>query len=632
MKKISMLMLLFVCILVLIGCNGTQGKDNIYKLEVVDNWNLLVHPLEEEYESGSIVEVHLHFRSGLSVGVKVNNETLVAKDYSMDCENLCQIVSFAMPNEDTTIYTHQNGYVILKCEDDKHQYGEGKVDTTSSVVPPPLIFICELCGDRKKVEQKLDDNPALIYLHGDYYGECIYENPTLSSLIEGKDFQFNFGKYNNIEGKAVLSIDSFFDNFLEDPFHDGLPALDLKTVSQIIYYELSVNNDLNKGIFIFKLENELYLFEATYRNSEYNILRGYLLVRNNNNTISTKANFTFFPSQKSDLNNEKLRSAYESYTIEHNWDLSSWGNYEIFNFTSEDIYNKYNLDVFEVYYEKSSFYFIKHNGIVYQISPFDLTHANSHCINHIAITDINDDGYIEILTAINTFADRDRYYYCTSFIRVIDTKSGHSIKITDYSNVNYFKENEDGIISIYNANGIVPVVDDLHDGILDNKYYDLSTNLFDTPVLNTSHYEFKEESIKASCDLFEAEVTINDGSIKFPYLFKTPISSPYFTINVNMKYLGETFGYTSPDGYLDGATVSFVNDNYSITCEPWCATCVVTKFIMMTGMEIEREYRYHEDLNNVNVGGIYDMVITYENEETGLKESIIIEDFLIVTR
>lgn len=350
------------------------------------------------------------------------------------------------------------------------------------------------------------------------------------------------------------------------------------------------------------------------------------------NTISTQANFTFFPSQKSNLHKEELQIAYKTYMIEHNWDLSSWGTYEIYNFTSEDIYNKYNLDIFEVYYVKSSYYFIKHNDTVYQMSPFDMSNSNSHCINHIAITDINNDGYIEILTAINSFADRENSYYCASFVRIIDTKSKNSIEITDYKNINYFKENEEGIISIYNADGVMPVVDDLHDGILDKKYYDLATNLFDTPVLNTSHYEFKERNVKASCDLFEVEVTINDGSIKFPYLFKSTYNSPYFTMNVKMTYLGKTFSYISPDGYLDGATVSFVYDNSSITCEGWSATCVITKFIIMTGMEIESEYRYHEDLNVVNEVGLYDMIITYENEETNLKESIVIKDFLQVTR
>ncbi|MBR2336962.1 MAG: hypothetical protein IKA61_03335 [Clostridia bacterium] len=344
-------------------------------------------------------------------------------------------------------------------------------------------------------------------------------------------------------------------------------------------------------------------------------------------------NFTFCPSQKSDMHNEELIIAYESYIIEHNRDLSSLGAYEIYNFTNEDVYYKYELDVFVVSYEKSSYYFVKHKDTVYQISPFDMNNENSHCVNHVAITDTNKDGYIEILTALNTFANRITSYYCTSFISVIDTKSKYSIEITDYNNIDYFKENEEGVISIYNANGVKPVVSDLHDGILDEKYYELATNLFDAPVLNTSNYEFKERNLTAACDLFKVEITINDASINFPYVFKSSYySSPYFTINVKMTYLGEEFSYTSPDGYLDGATVSFVNDSSVINCEDWLATTVVTKFVIVPGMEIERGYRYHESLNVVNEVGVYDMVITYENEETSLKESIVIEDFLQLTR
>ena len=505
MKKLLIFIMLFIFVCAFGGCNQTEVDDNKYKLEVVDNWNLLVHPLEEKYEAGSTVEVHLAFRSGPSVGIKINGGVLIAKDYSTTCDQLCNFVSFTMPNEDTTIYTHQNGYIAKSCGDDKHQYDEGKADVFSSVAPPPIIYTCKLCGHIMRVEQT--------------------------------------------------------------------------------------------------------------------------------KKINTQANFTFFPQPKSDLHEKELQNAYEQYMVEHNWDLSSWGTYEIFNFTSEDVYNKYKLDVFEVYYEKSSYYFVKHNDTLFQISPFDLSHGNSQCINHIAITDVNNDGHIEILTAINSFADRKTSYYCTSFIRIIDTRSKDSIKITDYKNISYFKENEEGIISIYNTNGVMPVVDDLHDGILDEKYYDMATNLFDAPVLNTSHYEFKERKVNASCDLFDVEVTINDGSIKFPYLFKsTYYDSPYFTVNVKMTYLGETFSYTSPDGYLDGATVSFVNNDSSINCEGWGATCVVTKFVIMTGMEIEKEYRYHEDLNAVNEVGIYDMVITYENDETNLKESIVIKDFLQVTR
>lgn len=505
MKKVLFNMFLFIFILCLVGCDYNQGNaNNKFKLEVIDNWNLLNHLLEKEYEAGEIVEIHLAFRSSPSVGIIINGEELVSKEYSTECETSCQIVRFTMPNKDTTVYTHQNGYIAKMCSENNHQYDEGKVDLTSTSNIHPLIYTCKICGHKNIVEQT--------------------------------------------------------------------------------------------------------------------------------NVINTKENFTFFPSEKNNLHNEELTVAYETYLTEHNWDLSLLENYEIYNLVSEDIYNKYNLDIFEVYYTKSSYYFIKHNDTIYQISPFDMNNQNSHCVNHVAITDINNDGYIEILTAINSFSDRGNNYYCTSFIKVIDTKTKYSIKITDYSNINYFKENDKGIISIYNANKIMPVKDDLHNGVLDKKYYDLATNLFDTPVLNTSNYEFSEKLVDASCDLFEVNIAINDNSIKFPYLFKSTYTSPCFTINVKMKYLGKAFGYTSPDGYLDGATVSFVNDSSSISCEAFGVTCVITKFFIFNGMEIEKEYRYNEDLNNLNEVGLYDMVITYENVETNLKDSIVIKDFLKLSR
>jgi hypothetical protein len=138
--------------------------------------------------------------------------------------------------------------------------------------------------------------------------------------------------------------------------------------------------------------------------------------------------------------------------------------------------------------------------------------------------------------------------------------------------------------------------------------------------------------VKKSCSLYDVEITITEGSINFPYLFKSTYTPPYFNVNVKMTYLGETFSYTSPDNYLDGAMVSFVNKNDEINCEGWGAGLSVTKFVILKGQVIERTYKYNEDLNNLNEVGVYDMVITYENEETGLKESITIKDFLKVYR
>ena len=111
MKKLIFKMLTIICLICpLTSCNS---HDNIHKLEVVDNWELLMHPLEDEYEEGTIVEVHLAFRSGPSVGIILDDEIIVAQgeDTSRTCETYCNVVRFVMPNKDTTIYTHQNGEI-----------------------------------------------------------------------------------------------------------------------------------------------------------------------------------------------------------------------------------------------------------------------------------------------------------------------------------------------------------------------------------------------------------------------------------------------------------------------------------------------------------------------------------------
>jgi len=348
--------------------------------------------------------------------------------------------------------------------------------------------------------------------------------------------------------------------------------------------------------------------------------------------INTSENFTFFPTEQSDLHRDALKAPYDAYIAENNPYVTSWGDYEIYSYISAESSEKYDLDLFEARYANRSYYLVKHRDTVYTISPFDMTHQNSHCITHVAITDINADGHIEILTALNSFADRGNTYYCASFITVIDTQSGNSIRMTDHQNVTYFKENRDGVISIYNADGQVPVVADLTNGKLDEKYNALATKLYETPTLNTSDYKFSKRFVEASCDLYKVEITISDGSINFPYLFQHSYDPASFEVTVKMTYLGEPFSYINGNSYLDGATVTFVNGEGEIKAEGWAADDMVTSFTVTTGQVIERTYKYNETLSPLNPVGTYDMVITYENKDNNIRESIVIKDFLELTR
>ena len=79
-----------------------------YKLNVIDNHNILLEPLNDEYKPGEIVKVKLRFFSGLRAGIKVNDlfiETPVGVD-----DSGCPVYEFIMPNEEVTLYTTINGY------------------------------------------------------------------------------------------------------------------------------------------------------------------------------------------------------------------------------------------------------------------------------------------------------------------------------------------------------------------------------------------------------------------------------------------------------------------------------------------------------------------------------------------
>ena len=347
--------------------------------------------------------------------------------------------------------------------------------------------------------------------------------------------------------------------------------------------------------------------------------------------INTRDNRTFFPTEKSDLHRDELEEAYKKHPYHTNQDITGrWGEYEVFNHISRRYSRRYDLDIFEVCYSEKSVYLVKHKDKIYDIAPFALSNGSLHFISHIAVTDINNDGYIEILTSVcSTRFDRN---YGWSYITIIDTKTESSVNMFDHYNIDYFKENEEGVISIYNTNGVLPdskeLSKDISNGKLDESYYDLSNNLYEVPKLNTIKYTFKEHSFKTSCDLYEVEIIIDDDTITFPYITQTPRS---FTINVKMTYLGEPFTYVNDSGYLDGATILFVNSNNQIEGRSGLHTQVVTKFNITYGMVIENKYIYYDHIDEPNEPGIYDMVINYQNIIAGINESITIEDFLEVS-
>lgn len=86
-----------------------EYDDSKYKLSVVDNHNILIEPLKEEYKAGEVVTVKLQFFSGIKAGIKANDELIETSIDSKVWEY--ETYQFIMPNCDTTLYTTINGYI-----------------------------------------------------------------------------------------------------------------------------------------------------------------------------------------------------------------------------------------------------------------------------------------------------------------------------------------------------------------------------------------------------------------------------------------------------------------------------------------------------------------------------------------
>ncbi len=351
----------------------------------------------------------------------------------------------------------------------------------------------------------------------------------------------------------------------------------------------------------------------------------------NQTSINTQSNYFFFPTEKSQLHIEELTKIAEDYFAQHSNMLGVGENFEIYNLISESDSEKYNLDIFQVQFENYSFYLAKHNDDVYHLTTFSVSNELANALNHIAITDINGDGYIEILSCCVTASSKSP---ATSNVVIVDTKTKTSCDFFDFyeGNLIYFKENEDGVISIYSTNGKSPTYNEIQSGNFAAEYYNLATTLVETPVLNTSEYKFNKDKLKAACELYSVDIEIIDSDVKFPYLLKSTYPPKAFSINVKMTYLGKSFSYVNGTSYMDGATVSFVNSEDRIDCEGWGELTVVTPMMITTGMIIDRTYIYRDNVENLFAPGVYDMVITYKNEHNNINESIVIENFLTVSR
>ena len=189
-------------------------SDEIYKLNVIDNFDLLIVPLKEYYNAGDTVQVITKFLSGPRVDVQVDGQFLEIKEleafgyYGYE---------FIMPEKDVEIAILYNGLMNKPCENNEHQWDEGVVDPSSSLSNPPIKYTCLLCGTTKK-----EPTEWLEHSHDYIDGLC------------------DCGKFDNqwiIENFRVSDEQILFDGSVDDEFNCDIILLTLKHTNT--YIELS---------------------------------------------------------------------------------------------------------------------------------------------------------------------------------------------------------------------------------------------------------------------------------------------------------------------------------------------------------------------------------------------------------
>lgn len=312
----------------------------------------------------------------------------------------------------------------------------------------------------------------------------------------------------------------------------------------------------------------------------------------------------FSPSEKSTWNKDDFVSKFRATKAELSDEEFNQKYTAFYNYVPQTYSDEYDMDAFEVQQsDGNSIFYVRQADNLYRIDPFATdTAADYNGFLQFAVTDLNEDGCAEILVS---------YHYNGvtltgwSYIHAIDTRSRKSVRFNRSYYAPIFFQKTDKGIGLYKGAENNPTT---------------AMDLVSEVTKNTRKYVFLKKSFTVQASDYKAEVEIDEATINFPIVAEDlPLQ---FTSRVKMTWLGEGFGYTNGDGYLDGAYARYSNGNHTLECEPVAADDVITEFYIPNGAEIDREYYMHR-LDELDCLGDYSATISYRfSEEKPVVESV----------
>lgn len=240
--SILMTVLVIALSIVVINMNGKNEMNQKYNLEVIDNFNYIIDPLQETYVAGEEVTVTLKTTLPEINGIRLNNV-----DYYSEYDNSKNqnIVKFNMPNKDSKLYTISNEYIDKVCNNENHEWiEEDELYEIKSLGITEKCFICSKCGEKKSVPFELNSYNATVLVEAinvKIDDNTKNEFKVIKSMAEANSFIENINKYNDkkIEYPSYINDEYFQEYYLyvnyqsaQDPYRENT------------YYKVNEDNSL----------------------------------------------------------------------------------------------------------------------------------------------------------------------------------------------------------------------------------------------------------------------------------------------------------------------------------------------------------------------------------------------------
>jgi len=219
---------------------------------------------------------------------------------------------------------------------------------------------------------------------------------------------------------------------------------------------------------------------------------------------------------------------------------------------SKEIVDEYGINAFMVTTEDSYIYYLYYNNQIFRASGIN---ANKNNINkgfvHFAITDFNNDGFIELLSSFYISGN-----IRISYLAALDTKSVNVVTGNGlYHGKIYFKKYNNKVAAF-----------------LSNDTLENANELYTEFIVNDYKYEFLQNDLYLKSESYNVNVSFEKDTIDFPIMFKGISLS--FKATTKMVWLKEAFTYVNPDIYMDGAIVTFICGDSVIGHDGFGAGCV----------------------------------------------------------